>query len=219
MDRQYIIDSLRFWETFPDERKKGDDAIALEAELRAAIARMDDTALSRFTDIVRRQYAEQAATHASVASRGSALLLFVGVVSTGATVVAASLATSATLVLSLILLVGACLLYACLAVAFLAVRAQEVAMWEVPAIYPRDGPDLRALAVEEATQHALAYQQNKSGLRHLVAYLADAQRWARRAIILVVVLALLSVAAAATEPPQVAPATPPALTTSPAPTT
>ena len=84
---------------------------------------MDDIALAKFIDIVRRQYAEQAATQSSVASRGSALLLFVGVVSTGATVVAASLATSAPLVLGLILTVGASLLYACLAVAFLAVRA------------------------------------------------------------------------------------------------
>jgi hypothetical protein len=214
MDRQYIIDSLRFWETMPAERLKGDEAKALEAELRAAIAHMDDATLGDFREIAIRQYTEQSDTHASIASRGSALLLFVGVVSTGATLVAAAVGAAAPVVLALILGVGACLLYSCLAVAFLAVRAQEVAVWVVPAIYPKDGPDLRGLALEEATQHAFAYQQNKAGLRHLVAYLADAQRWARRAIILVVMLAVLSVAAAATKPPPASTATSP---TSPVP--
>jgi hypothetical protein len=200
MNRQYIVDSLCFWEALPDDRKKDDEARALETKLRGAIGRMDDDTLSHFTDIALRQYAEQAATQASVASRGSALLLFVGVVSTGATVVAGSLTTSAPLLLGVTLLVGGCLLYACLAVAFLAVRAQEVATWTVPAIYPRDATAARTVAVEEASQHAFAYEQNKAGLQHLVAYLADAQRWARRAIVLVVTLALLSVASAATKP-------------------
>ncbi len=200
MDRQYIIDSLRFWTTFPDETKKGEEKRAWKAELRTTIDRMDDETCRSYAEVVRRQYAEQEATRASVASRGSALLLFVGVISTGATVVAASLETSAPVVLGLALVFGACLLYACLAVAFLAVRAQEVATWEVPAIYPKDSPDARTLAVSDAVELAVAYEQNKSGLRHIVAYLADAQRWARRAIILVVILAVLSVAATATKP-------------------
>ncbi len=200
MDRKFIRDTMRFWDTFPDERKKGDAAKQFEAEIRTAVEKMDDDARVKFAEIARRQYAEQEATKASVASRASALLLFVGVISTGTTVVGASLATALPVVLVLVVVVGACLLYACLAVAFLAVRAQEVATWVAPAIYPDDAMTSRVLTVKEAVEHAVSYQQNKAGVRHLVAYLADAQRWARRAVILVVVLAMLSVLAAATKP-------------------
>ena len=93
------------------------------------------------------------------------------------------------------------MLYASLAVAFLAIRSQEVAMWEVPRIDPTDATSKRSLAVTYALEIAAAAQQDKLTLRNVVAYLADAQRWARRAVILVVLLVILSVAAAATKPP------------------
>ncbi len=72
--------------------------------------------------------------------------------------------------------------------------------WEVPRVDPTDATDKRSLAVTYALEIVAAAQQNKLTLRK-VAYLADAQRWARRAVILVVVLAILSVAVAATKPP------------------
>ena len=204
MDRKFIRDTMRFWDTFEDERKTGDAAVQLEAEIRAAVEAMyNDEARAKFAEIAQRQYAEQEATKASITSRASALLLFVGVISTGTTVVGASLATAHPVVLVFVLGVGACLLYACLAVAFLAVRAQEVAPWVAPAIYPDDGTTTKSLIAKEAVEHAVSYQQNKAGVRNLVAYLADAQRWARRAVILVVLLAVLSVIAAATKPPPV----------------
>lgn len=206
MDRKFIRDTMRFWDTFPDERKKGDAAKHLESQIQAAVERMDDEARVKFAEIARRQYAEQEATKASVASRASALLLYVGVIGTGTTVVAASLTTAFPAVLVAALFVGGCLLYACLAVAFLAVRAQEVTTWVAPAIYPEDGTTPRDLTVKEAVEHAVSYRQNKAGVQHLVAYLADAQRWARRAVVLVVILAAVSVAAAATKPPPSSPA-------------
>lgn len=201
MDYTFIRDTLRFWDTFPDERKTGEAAKKLEAEIRVAVEKMDVKTCVQFAEISRRQYAEQEATKSSVASRASALLLFVGVISTGTTVVAGSLTTVQPLFLAFVVGIGACLLYACLAVAVLAVRAQEVAMWTAPAIYADDAQSSRSLTVKDAVEHAFSYSQNKTGVRHLVAYLADAQRWARRAVILVVCLALLSVLAAATKAP------------------
>lgn len=199
MDRQFIIDSLRFWDTFPDERKTGEAEAQLEARVRVAVVAMADDTRSDFREIARRQYAEQEAIKVSVTGRASTLLLFVGVISTGATVVAASLASTQLIVLGLTVLVGGCLMYGCLAVAFLSVRAQEVARWVVPDLDPSEAADARALAVEDTVRHTVAYQQNEPGVRHLVAYLADAQRWARRAVILVVLLAILSVLASATK--------------------
>jgi hypothetical protein len=207
MDRKFIRDTMRFWDTFPSERKTGDAAKQLEAEIRTAVDGMGATARVTFAEIARRQYAEQEATKASVASRASALLLFVGVITTGTTVVGASIAAAHPVVLGLVVVVGGCLLYACLAVAFLAVRAQEVATWVVPAIFSKDGKTATALTAKDAVEHAVSYEQNKAGVSHLVAYLADAQRWARRAVILVVLLAILSVIAAATKPPPPSPAT------------
>jgi hypothetical protein len=216
MNKKYVVDTLRFWDAFPDERKQGEAAVVLEAGIRASVEAMDDDARGQFVEIARRQYEEQDATRASVTSRASTLLLFVGVISTGATVVAASLQTAQPLILIAILIDGAALLYACLAVAFLAVRAQEVATWTGPAIYAKQGTSAQALKATDAVEHAVAWEQNKPGIQHLVGYLLNAQRWARRAIILVVILAVLSVAAAATKPP--APPTPgsvPAATAAP----
>lgn len=217
MDRKFILDTMRFWETFQDERVKGEAAARLEAETKTAVARMDREARIRFVEIARRQTAEQEATRTSIASRASALLLFVGVIGTGTTVVASSLATALPGVLLAVLIVGGCLLYACLAVAFLAVRAQEVATWVAPAIYPDDGTTSTDFVIKEAVEHAVSYRQNKAGVRHLVAYLADAQRWARRAVVLVVILAGVSVLAAATKPPlpSQVPALPPASRSAP----
>ena len=71
---------------------------------------------------------------------------------------------------------------------------------QVPRVDPTDATNKRSLAVTYALELEAATQQNKLTLRNRVAYLADAQRWARRAVILAVVLAILSVAAAATKP-------------------
>lgn len=220
MDREYVLATLRFWEVLADERLTGDAAKTLEDDIHAKVAAMDADTRKAFGDIARRQYAEQETTRASVASRGATFMLFVGVILTGATVVGASLATTNLLVIAVILIDGFFLLYASLAVAFLAVRAQGVTMWVAPAMYPKDAPDAPAIAIKEVVENAFAYQQNKSALRNLVAYLADAQRWARRAVILVVILAALSVAAAATKPtpatPVQAQSQPPIASTAPA---
>lgn len=214
MNVDYIIASLRFWETLKDETKKGDEKKAWKHQLRAELEIIGDGALASLTEISRRRYEELEATRGSVSSRGTSLLLFVGVVTTGATLVGGSLESVSPLLLGATLVDGALLLYACLAVAFLAIRAQEVTTWEVPRVIPNDATDTRSLAVTYALEIVAAAQQNRSTLRNMVAYLADAQRWARRAVILVVVLAILSVAVAATKPPSA----PSSSAVSPAPT-
>jgi hypothetical protein len=201
MDRVYIIATLRFWDAFPDERKTGEAAEQLQDELRATVEKMDMETRVVFGEIARRQYGEQEATKASVTSRASTLLFFVGVITTGTTLVATSLPGTHVAVAIAMVVVGVCLLYAGLAVAFLSVRAQEVSMWTAPEISATEARNVRVVTVADAVEHAFSYAQNEAGVRHLVAYLADAQRWARRAVILVVVLAALSVAAAATKPP------------------
>lgn len=216
MNKQNVIDTLWFWDAFPDKRKKGEELVALEAGIRTSVEAMADDTRAKFVEIARRQYEAQDSTRTSVTSRASTLLLFVGVILTGATVVAASLKTSQPIILVGILIDGAALLYACLAVAFLAVRAQEVATWTGPAIYAKQAISCRALEATDAVEHAVAWEQNKPGLQHVVAYLLNAQQWARRAIILVVILAILSVAAAATKPPDPpAPGSVPAATATP----
>ena len=207
MNLDYVIASLWFWETLSDGTKKDDEKKAWKLQLRAELEAIDDETLAGLTEISRRRYEEQEATRGSVASRGTSLLLFVGVITTGATLVGGSLESVLPLVFVATLVAGAFLLYACLAVAFLAIRAQEVTMWEVPRVDPTDATSKRSLAVTYAVELEAATQQNKLTLRNRVAYLADAQRWARRAVILVVVLAILSVAAAATKPPST-PSTP-----------
>jgi hypothetical protein len=196
----YVIESLWFWETLSDETKKGDEKKAWKLQLRAELEAIDDEALAGLNEITRRRYEELEGARGSVSGRGTSLLLFVGVVSTGATLVGGSLESVSPVILGATLFDGALLLYACLAVAFLAIRAQEVTMWEVPRVDPTDATNKRSLAVTYAVELEAATQQNKLTLRNRVAYLADAQRWARRAVILVVVLAILSVAAAATKP-------------------
>jgi hypothetical protein len=210
----YVVAELRFWETLNDETLKGGEKEHWKHQLRVDLEAIDDDALASLTEISRRRYEEQEATRGSVASRGTSLLLFVGVITTGATLVGGSLESVLPVVLVATLVAGALLLYACLAVAFLAIRAQEVTMWEVPHVDPTDAVNKRSLAVTYALEIEAAAQQNKLTLRNRVAYLANAQRWARRAVILVVVLAILSVAAAATKPPS-APSSPPV---TPAPT-
>lgn len=207
MNLDYVIASLRFWEALSDETKKGDEKEAWKHQLRAELEVIDDEPLASLTEISRRRYEEQEAARGSVSSRGTSLLLFVGVVTTGATLVGGSLESVSPFILAATLVVGAFLLYACLAVAFLAIRAQEVTTWEVPRVDPTDATNKRSLAVTYALEVVAATQQNKPTLGNRVAYLADAQRWARRAVILVVVLAILSVAAAATKPPST-PSTP-----------
>lgn len=191
---------LRFWERKDDRRLEGDAATAAKAAIQADVEAVEPGALEHFLDVMRRQNADHEATRASVATRATGLLVFVGVVSTGTTIVAGSLASTWPPVWIAGIAVGALLLYSLVAVSWLAVRAQQVSVWTGPVLSPREGPTLRAFMLTEATDNAFAYRQNKTIVNNLVAYLADAQVWARTAVVLLSLLAVVAVAGAATKP-------------------
>jgi hypothetical protein len=193
---------FNFWEELPVEVLKGSDLRQRKAEHVATIATMAPTVRKQYLDMVRRWYAEQDATRTSITSRAATLMLFVGVITTGATLVAANLQTGVDALRIALFVVGGLLLYACVAIAFGAVRAQGIARFTSPSLTPNEVVAAgRNLDIEEAAEYATAYEQNQPILANQAAYLKFGHLWARRAIILAVMLAILVVASAATKPP------------------
>lgn len=214
---------LWFWQVLKDETKKGESKKAWKEELRTRVAAMSQESLAPYTEILRRRYEEQQVTRASVATRAGSLFIFLGILTTGATIVAGSITTTSPIVFWLIVLVGILLLGSAFAAAFLAVRSQQVESWEAPSVRPEDGFDKRALDLTYAVEVMAAGEQNRLTLSNSVAYLRDAQAWARVALLWVVLLAPLAVAAAATKPttpglPVAAPSVGPSVAPSLAPT-
>lgn len=193
---------IQFWKPPDDKRLTGDDARRALNEIRSTVTGMDPAARERFGKIAEDEYADQDAVRSDVAGRASQLLLFVGIVSTGTTIVAASLSSSSPVVTGVTLVCGASLLYACLAIAWLAVQAQRVQMWSRPGIKPDDVTSGPSLEIELAARTYFHASQNKIVVADLVAHLRDAQWWARTAIFLIAVLAVLSIIGTATKRPE-----------------
>jgi len=193
-----IGEFLRFWELLPDP-KGGLDEKAKKA-LRARLDGLSDKSLASYTEFLQRRYEEQQAAADSVASRGGSLFVFVGIITTGGTLLAGLATPANPLLLWLVLGFGFCLLYATFAAAFLAVRSQQVSVWAVPRLTPEDGTSKRALALTLAVELMTAVEHTKQTQRNLVSYLRDGQVWARLVLLFVVLLAAIVVVANATKP-------------------
>jgi hypothetical protein len=200
MTTDEVVAFLRFWDRLPDATLKGDAALARRSELELQVHRLRDGALADFTETWRRRYEEQATVRSAVASRAAGLLVFTGVVTTGAALLATSFTGAAGWLIVLIIAVGAGLLYAAIAAGFLALRAQEVAPRAVPRSEVGEAADGRTLTASDAVEVMAAAEQDRSSLATALDYLAGAQKWALIALLLISLLAPLSLIAAMTKP-------------------
>ncbi len=192
-----VWDFIRFWELL--HGPGGIDKEETKA-LRARLDKLSDKSLASYTDFLWRRYEEQQSGADSVASRGGSLFVFVGILTTGATLLAGLATPENPLLFVLVLAFGFCLFYATFAAAFLAVRSQQVSVWAAPSLSPEDGTNKRALDLTLAADLMAAVEHNKQTHQNLVAYLRDGQVWARLVIFFVVVLAAIVVSANATKP-------------------
>jgi len=206
---------LMFWGPLEDTTKSGDEKKAWKADLRGQLETRDDKTLDAFAARMQSRYDEIEATRESVAGRSNSLLLFVGVLTTGAGLIAESLVGAPWPLVVAFVIVGAPLLYSTVAAAVLAVRAQLVGNWDVPWMKLPDATDEHTVKVIYATEILVAVEQNKIRVRRPVAFLRDGQKYGIAAIALIAGLAVLSVTAAIVKPPTAADADVPG--TSPAP--
>jgi hypothetical protein len=205
-----VCDFLKFMGT-PRPAEEAEDEGAAKA--RARIESLNDKALTSYIAFLQRRYDEQKAGADSVSSRGGSLFVFVGILTTGATLLAGLATPENPWLLGLIVLFGFCLFYATLAAAFLAIRSQQVSVWKAPSLKLENLGSKRALDVQLAVELMAAVDFNRETHRNLVAYLRDGQVWARLVLFLVVILAAIVVFANATKPMGTAasPATPSAM--------
>jgi hypothetical protein len=191
---------LLFAGRLKDETRKGAAKEAWKADLRAELGKRDDKTLDALTTRMQARYDEIEAVRASVHTRANALLLFVGIITTGAGIIAQGLVGAPPLLVGLFAVDGVLLLYATVGAAVLAVRAHLVGQSDTPWIEHEEATSERAVRVIYATEILVAADQNKVRLRRPVAFLASGQRYALAAIFLVAFLATLSVVAAVTKP-------------------
>lgn len=195
-----LWDFLMFWAPLPDATKSGDEKTAWKASLRRELAARDDATLDALASRIQARYEEIEDTRRSITTRASSLLLFVGVITTGAGLIAQALVGAAWFLVVLFVLVGILLLYSAVAVAVLAVRAQLVGNWDVPWVDLGEATSARAVRLIYAVEIIVAVEQNKRRIRTPVAFLRDGQRYALAAIAFIAVLAALAVAAAILKP-------------------
>lgn len=162
---------------------------------------LPDKSLDAFAARMQARYDEIETTRGSIAAWADSLLLFVGVLTTGAALIAQSLVGVPWPSSRCSYFFGALLLYSTVAAAVLAVRAQLVSNWDVPWINHAGVTDERAVKVIYAVEILVAVEQNKVRVRRPVAFLRDGQKYAIAAIAFIAVLAALSVAAAMLKPP------------------
>ena len=194
-------DLLTFWGPVPDTTKSGETKEAWQRELRQALVGRTDETLDAFAARWQARYDETESARGTVTTRANSLLLFVGVITTGAGLIAQSLAGApGTLVIGFIVF-GIPLLYAAVAAAVLAVRAQLVGQWDTPRIDVADATDERSVKLKYAVEIFVAAEQNRARLRRPVGLLRDGQYYAIAGIALIALLAILSVTAAALTPP------------------
>jgi hypothetical protein len=196
-----LRDFLKFWGPLQDDTRSGDEKKTWKADLRRQLDTRDDKTLDAFAARMQARYDEIETTRGSIATRANSLLLFVGVLTTGAGLIAQALVGAPWPLVALFVFFGALLLYSTLAAAVLAVRAQLVSNWDVPWINHADATDERAVKVIYAVEILVAVEQNKVRVRRPVAFLRDGQKYAIAAIAFIAVLAALSVAAAMLRPP------------------
>lgn len=194
-------DFLAFWGPLPDDTYRGDQKTAWERDLRRDLWSRDDDTLDAFAARWQARYDEIEATRGTITGRAGSLLLFVGVLTTGAGLIAPALSGAPALIVGLFIIVGILLLYSGVAAAVLAVRAQRVGQWDSPRIDMGDAADQRSLRLKYATEIYVAAEQNRLRLRRPVGMLRDGQLFAMGGIIFIALLAVLSVTAAIVKPP------------------
>lgn len=189
-------DFLMFWGPVPDETKAGTERAEWERETRESLGRRDNATLDDFASRCQARYDETEATRSTITTRANSLLLFVGVLTTGGSLIAQSLAKApGPLVIGLVVL-GVLLLYAAVAAVVLAVRAQLVGHWDTPRIDVEAAVGERSVKLTYAVEIYIAAEQNRARLRRPVSFLRDGQYYAIAGTVLVALLASLSVAAA-----------------------
>lgn len=197
-----LRDFLLFWGPVPDTTKGGEAKTAWQREVRQALAERTDETLDAFAARWQARYDETESARSTVTTRANSLLLFVGVITTGAGLSAQSLASAPGTLVAGFVVLGIPLLYAAVAAAVLAVRAQLVGQWDTPRIDVADATDERAVKLKYAVEIFIAAEQNRARLRRPVGFLRDGQYYAIAGITLIALLAILSVTAAALPPPR-----------------
>jgi hypothetical protein len=192
---------LAFWGPLPDDTYGADRKVKWEREVRRDLGSRDDDTLDAFAARWQARYDEIEATRGTITGRAGSLLLFVGVLTTGAGLIAPALSAAPALIVALFIIVGLLLLYSGVAAAVLAVRAQRVGQWDSPRIDVADAVDRPALRLKYATEIYVAAEQNRLRLRRPVGMLRDAQLFAMGGIIFIALLAVLSVTAAIAKSP------------------
>lgn len=192
---------LAFWGPLPDDTYRGEKKKAWERDLRRDLGARDDDTLDAFAARWQARYDEIEATRGTITGRAGSLLLFVGVLTTGAGLIAQALSGAPVLVVALFISAGLLLLYSAVAAAVLAVRAQRVGQWDSPRIDVGDAVDQRSLRLKYAVEIYVAAEQNRLRLRRPVGMLRDGQLFAMGGIVFIAVLAVLSVSAAILKPP------------------
>lgn len=201
MSRKDWWDLLLFLGRIEDKTKTGANKAEWKAGLRRELWSRDDKALDALSARMQSRYDEIEATRGSVYMRANSLLLFVGIITTGAGLIGQSLTGAPTPLVVAFVIDGLFLLYAIVGTAVLAVRAHLVSNWDTPWIKHEEAIDERAIRVLYATEILVAVEQNKIRIRGPVAFLANAQRYAFAAIAFLALLAVLSVTAAILKPP------------------
>ncbi|MGI8999925.1 MAG: hypothetical protein ACR2GO_09495 [Candidatus Limnocylindria bacterium] len=194
-------DFLVFWGPVPDATKSGEAKEAWQRDLRQVLTGRSDETLDAFAARWQARYDETESTRGTVTARANSLLLFVGVITTGAGLIGQSLAGAPGGLIIAFVAFGIPLLYAAVAAAVLAVRAQLVGQWDTPRVDVADATDERAVKLTYAVAIFVAAEQNRARLRRPVSFLRDGQYYAIAGIAGIAVLAILSVAAAAVMPP------------------
>jgi hypothetical protein len=187
---------LAFWGPLDDERRKGDARKAWESDLRRDLDSRNDATLDGFAARWQARYDEIEATRGTVTTRSNSLLLFVGVLTTGAGLIGQSLSGAPGPIVGLFIFFGVLLLYCAVGAAVLAIRAQRVGLWDSPRVDVADATDERSLRLKYAVEIYIAAEQNRVGLRIPVGILRDGQEFALAGIVLIALLAALSVTAA-----------------------
>ena len=205
-------DFLAFWGPLPDDTYRDDKKEQWERDLRRDLGSRNDETLDAFAARWQARYDETEATRGTITGRAGSLLLFVGVLTTGAGLIAPALSGAPAPIVGLFIIVGLLLLYSGVAAAVLAVRAQRVGQWDSPRIDVGDAVDQRSLKLKYATEIYVAAEQNRLRLRRPVGMLRDGQLFAMGGIIFIAMLAVLSVTAAIVKPsaPAAAPVASPA---------
>lgn len=177
------------------EVQDGEAKIAWKNDVRRHLTALSTEDLDSVSALWIARLEESEATRVSVNSRANNLLLFVGVLTTGAALVARTLESADSSWALATIVVGALLLWGALSTAVLAVRAQRVGVWDSPWIDIGELQNSKSLRVERVVQLYVAAHQNKNRLRGPVGLLAHAQSYALVSLFLVASLAILSVLA------------------------